>query len=465
MVMKRKDMTMKKLFVLLSGLLIAISSGCASTPSNQSSTTVVETNEATPVVVEASVDELDRSTKIEPTVLYDQDGIKITANELVYGNYGVDLMLTFENSSEIPVNFVAGSIGYSVNSVNGYMVEDGYVNVDVEPDKVANEAMNFSYDNLMLYGIYTIKQIQVGFDISDEDYNSIYTGPIQISTSADNGMIETKGYVENIQSAGIQNKYGYTIDYVNNQTVMEINGVTIQSEVIITNPDGKKGLTLEAVNTTDQPVKVSLRNIYFNDVCAHDGTWTTTTVNPGKVGVLTMTLDNVVNELLLPYYGLTNNPSTITVTVGTENMDYDETGPTGDLIITNPNGDTSYDGDGTIVYSDDAIDLIYKGMVNEDDILESTHLMFLVNNKSGETIHTSVDYDSLSINGYMMDTVFGSVEVKPGLFGIMEFSVDGEDLSANGISPDTISNVEFRFDYDGDTYELNDQTITMDLSE
>lgn len=456
---------MKKLFVLLSGLLIAITSGCSTTDSSkQNGTTVIETNPATPVVIESELQQFDESATIEPVVLYEQDGVKITATGLDYGTNSVDLLVTFENNGDEPLSFVAGSIGYSVNSVNGYMVADGYANVDVEPGKVANEALSYSYDSLRLLGIYQIKQMEVGFEIQDDSYDSVYTGPMVIKTSADDGVITTNGYVDNIQTQGIQNEFGYTIDYINNQDVMEINGVTIQSEVIITNQNGERGLSLEALNTTDEPVDVSLRNVYLNGVCGYDGTWTTTTVNPGKVGVLTMTLDDVVDEVIRSYYGLTNNPSTITMTVATLDQDYDETGPTGELVVTNPTGVDGYDSEGTVVYTNETIDLIYKGMVHDDDIMDSTHLMFLVSNKSGETIDTSMESDSLSINGYMMDLTFGGVKVEPGRVGIMDISVDGDDLSANGISRDSISDIEFTFDATGDDYDLQDQIVNLDLS-
>ena len=44
-------------------------------------------------------------------------------------------------------------MGYSCNSVNGFMVDDGYLNCDVANGKKANDTISFSYDELMLYAL------------------------------------------------------------------------------------------------------------------------------------------------------------------------------------------------------------------------------------------------------------------------------------------------------------------------
>ena len=62
---------------------------------------------------------------LEETVMVDEGGVKITATGLTYTDYSVDLDLTIENNSGKTLSFVSGSLGYSCNSINGYMVNDG----------------------------------------------------------------------------------------------------------------------------------------------------------------------------------------------------------------------------------------------------------------------------------------------------------------------------------------------------
>lgn len=111
------------------------------------------------------------------TVLVDENGVKITATGLTYTAYSVDLELTIENNSGKDLSFVSGSLGYSCNSVNGYMIDGGYLNCDVADGKKANDAISFGYDALMLYGINEIADIEIGISMTDNDYNTTYTGP------------------------------------------------------------------------------------------------------------------------------------------------------------------------------------------------------------------------------------------------------------------------------------------------
>lgn len=135
------------------------------------------------VTEEAGFEEFQKTASIEETVLFESDDILITATGLEYTEYSADITIVIENNSDKDLTFISNSIGYSCNSVNGYMIQDGYINSGVPAGKKANKTLSFSYDMLRLYGIFEIADVEIGFDISDNDYNHVYTGPCYIRTS------------------------------------------------------------------------------------------------------------------------------------------------------------------------------------------------------------------------------------------------------------------------------------------
>ena len=76
-----------------------------------------------------------KSASLDETVMVDENGVKITATGLNYTDYSVDLELSIENSSGKDLSFSSGTMGYHCNSINGYMVSDGYLNCDVQTGK------------------------------------------------------------------------------------------------------------------------------------------------------------------------------------------------------------------------------------------------------------------------------------------------------------------------------------------
>ena len=155
-------MKKKFLFVLLVLAMLASLSACGGSAGNPSPP---ESGASAPS--DATLDPFNVNVTLDDTVLVDEDGVKITATGLAYTAYSVDLGLTIENNSGKDLSFVSGSLGYSCNSVNGYMVDDGYLNCDVGNGKKANDIISFSYDTLMLYGIDEIADLEIGISMTD----------------------------------------------------------------------------------------------------------------------------------------------------------------------------------------------------------------------------------------------------------------------------------------------------------
>ncbi|MCM1167786.1 MAG: catabolite control protein A, partial [Ruminococcus sp.] len=127
--------------------------------------------------------------EITETVLYDRNGVKITATGLSYNSYKAELELNIENNTSTDLDIHSGTWGYCRNSVNGYMLDGGYLSCSVSAGKKANDTIDFSYDSLRVMGITEIADIEIAFDIdasdySDDSFEEIYTEPCAIKTSA-----------------------------------------------------------------------------------------------------------------------------------------------------------------------------------------------------------------------------------------------------------------------------------------
>ena len=261
---------------------------------------------------------------IEETVLVDESGVKITATELTYTDYAAELALLIENNSEEDLSFCTGTIGYSCCSVNGYMFESCYLNADVPAGKKSNETLRFDADELLVMGITDIADIEVGFDISDSDNDTyLQTGPIPLKTSlADTYDYDTDTYQEVIGGGALTDAAGASLDHFSTDALYDQNGVRLLSEAIITNKDADTTLFLEFENTGAEPVNVVLGNFALNGLVMGSSRWTSSTVNPGKRGVLTATLTSMLDSTYWDIFGL-EEIGDITFAVSLENTDYD----------------------------------------------------------------------------------------------------------------------------------------------
>lgn len=157
--------------------------------------------------------EFNPSAAIEETVLVDESDVKITATGIKYTVYAVKLDLTIENNSSQNLSFYAGTLGYSCNSVNGYMVDDGYLNTSVGPGKKSNETVSFDANELTLLGLTDIADIELGFNITDDNFKDyLKTGPRQLKTSlADSYDYTADTYRQAITDSDVAKQVGLTV--------------------------------------------------------------------------------------------------------------------------------------------------------------------------------------------------------------------------------------------------------------
>lgn len=262
-----------------------------------------------------------KEQNIEETVLYEKNDVKITALGIAYGNYSADLHVRLENNSGKNLTFLAGTYGYSCNAVNGWMVEDGWLNEDVASGKSLDAEISFGYSELQIHGITEIAEIQVGFEIEDEDYNSFYTGPLSVRTPlADSYDFGNDSYREAVTSKALQLNLGYSVDAFSEDEIFNSAGVRILSEIYMTNQDGEHVLILETMNDNDVSASMATGDIKVNDTLICEGYWSYDAINPHCRAAADILLNDILDDEEWAEYGISEIHS-VSFTVSVVNED------------------------------------------------------------------------------------------------------------------------------------------------
>ncbi len=233
--------------ILVLVFLVSIASACGSsevkTPSSVS-TGEKESLKKVPASAESSSGKKESrpDITIEESVLFDQDGVRITSKGLnLKGSFGPEIKLLIENNNEKSVTVQARNA-----SVNGYMV-DTSMSADVAAGKKANDALSIMRSDLELAGIETIAEIEFSFHIFDsESWDTIVDSDrIRIETSAAEG-------------------FSYSFDDSGNQVYNE-NGVEIVVKGLSENGSWLgPSIVVYISNTGDSNYTVQVRDVSVN---------------------------------------------------------------------------------------------------------------------------------------------------------------------------------------------------------
>lgn len=332
------------------------------TENNSSETTP---SDEKPVQSDEKLGTFNKNASLAETVMVDEGGVKITATGLNYTNYSVELELTIENNSGKDLSFISGSMGYSCNSINGYMVSNGYLNCDVANGKKANDTISFSYDGLMLYGINEIADMEIGFDMSDDDYNHTYSGPRQVKTSAfDTHDYSKDCYQETITSRAAMNTYDYDITHFSQDALYDVNGVKLLSSGVMIDQDGETALLLELENTTSDMVYVSTSDIAINDLVVSSSTWSSDAINPGKRGIVDVEISSVLDSEYWSIYGI-KEVGSVALSLSQRNSDGNDIADKTSVEIIVPGVKAEYDVTGDEVYSNGGLRIVAKTILRD----------------------------------------------------------------------------------------------------
>lgn len=399
------------------------------------------------------------------TVMMDEGGVKITATGLTYTAYSVDLALTIENNSGKDLSFISGSLGYSCNSINGCMVNEGYLNCDVANGKKANDTISFSFDTLMLYGIDEIADIEIGFDMSDDDYNHTYSGPRQLKTSAfDTHDYAADHYQEAITSKAAMSTYGYEMLHFSQDVPYDQNGVKLLSSGVIRNLDGEIALLLELENTTDKMVCLSTSDIAINGLLVNDSTWSSNAINPGTRCIVDVDLSTVLDSAYWDIYGITQ-VGTVSLSLAQRNEEGMEIVAETPVEIVIPDVSASFDGTGAEIYNSNGLKIVLKGMIEDpSDYSSDLYVLLLAENNSGKTLTIEDAYDSLSVNGFMTDYSFSGQSLADGMSAAMVIQLWESSLEENKItSASDIQEIEMSLEIEEGYTTIDEPTVTLTL--
>lgn len=404
----------------------------------------------TPFNVTATLDE---------AVLMDENGVKITATGLSYTAYSVDLELTIENNSGKNLSIVSGSLGYSCNSINGTMINAGYLNCDVCNGKKANDVMSFSYDALMIYGIHEIADMEIGFSIVDDDYNSSYSGPRSLKTSAaDTHEYDADCYEQAITSPASMSTYGYEVVYFGKDASYDQNGVKLLSSSIIKNRDGETALLLEFENTTDSMVYLATSDIKLNGLVVNSSIWSNDAINPGKRRIVEVALTSVLDSAYWEEYGITQVES-IELSVEQFNPEGATVALETPVKVTIPGVSADFDAEGTELHTSNNLRILSKALREDSGELV---LLLLAENTSGKTVTVGDAYNSLSVNGYMTDYSMYSQELEDGEFAALVVRMWSSSLEENHIaSASDVQEIEMGFEVKEGYTTIEEPVVTF----
>ena len=447
---------MKKLTALFLALIMALSLVSCGTKPDASNVPDEPQQTSEPV------EPFQQTATIEETVLYDENDVKITATSLSYNNYSVQLNLLIENNSNKDLSFVSGSIGYSQNSINQYMVQDGYLNCDVKAGMKANEDMSFDYSELMMYGITAVAEMEIAISITDADYNHIYTGPLPLRTSiADTYEVVADGYKKALSNTTLQDSLGYTVNCFDSTRTEIQSGVSVVSGAQCSNHDDKCHLLVEVENTTNQQVTLGISEIAVNGLLIESGTWTGRTINAGRNAVIDIDINLIKDSSILNAYGIKN----------IEQVDFvaspynEQNNPIANVPVhfSLTDSPSAAQISGKEVYNAHNLRITSSGFVVDSD--DDLNLLLAVENTGAIAVTVSDVFDSLSVNGYMSDYICYDESIPAGKACAFIIELDEDDLSDNGITaPEQIKNLTIDLEiHDGQYKEIDTPTLKLEF--
>ncbi len=250
---------------------------------------------------------LDTNISIEETTLIDIPEVAVVANSLTFKNDNAYVEVTATNKTDTKISINAGTLGYSGNFINNYMVTSGYLGLELEPQETKSDELYFSGDELHLLGIDKIGEIGIGLDVG---YNEFGTGStemnlddiakdiVSIRTSAyDSVDMGADTYQDSINNDLVLSATGASLLAFDGNGGFDQSGISIKSVSLVRNKDDNVTVFVEIRNDTDAIVSATAGDISVNGAMAYEGLWTSETIAPGKTAIMDVSLNSVTDSI------------------------------------------------------------------------------------------------------------------------------------------------------------------------
>lgn len=191
----------------------------------------------------------DVEVAVAETVLYDADGIVVTATGYEDGWMGPEIKVLVENNSTKNVLITTDSV-----SVNGYMMPYASLYAEVAAGKKSNESLTIMSSELDQAGIETVAEMQFYIKVSDADsWDSLATSDlITLNTSA----------------AGLEQPVDDSGDVLYDSNGIKVVCKGLKQDIIW---DGTIVFYME--NNSGKPITVYAENVSVNGFMEDAGLW------------------------------------------------------------------------------------------------------------------------------------------------------------------------------------------------
>ncbi len=275
---------------------VAASSVTSETTGTVDETTTETTPEETVDRSQFKIKSFNTEPTIEETVLFDSEGIKVTATGIEYTNYGAELGFKVENTTETEATVSLGANSGVV--VNNFTIPAWNYHI-VSPNETAEDIVSVDFEELELRGIYEIANIGFLLTVEDQDYNLLSETTVTLPTSiADTYVADDMSYQNSISDPQTADQYGYEMLNWNTDTIFDQYGVQFTSVALLKNSDNERYALVEIVNTNDTTITVALRNMDISGKNVVDGTAAYTDVCGQSRGLITIKLDRDIEDYL-----------------------------------------------------------------------------------------------------------------------------------------------------------------------
>ncbi len=316
----------------------------------------------------------------------------------------------------------------------------------------------------MLYGINEVSDIEIVFQMCDDDFNYTYSEPCQVKTSLFEQHDYTKDfYKDSIVSDASKNKFNYEVTHFSEDVKYEENGVKMLSAAFIKNVNGDVLLLGEFENTSDKMINLITEDIAVNGLTIYGSKWSNNAINPGRRGFVNINFSQVLNNEYWSIFGI-NEIGSAAFSLVQSDQEGSSISESAKVELEIPGANKSIDASGTEIYNNNGLRIVSKAVAEDpSEYSKNMYIFLLAENTSGEDMYVDDVYDSFSVNGFMFDTYYYRSKVENGKCTVLEIELSESDLEQTKIVSSTeIEEAEISFEiYNSERDKIDEPAVKM----